>query len=290
MVLPAVQSSREAALRTQCANQLRQLGLAVSQFEAKYRHLPPGHLGPKPARSVLKERDHQLMGLLPYLLPYIERGEIYSQIDRDMLNVRRRPESQIWVLDDSAWTAAKHSVSVFRCPSAPPAPPSKAVLLFLNPYFNEDDGLLILESKPGTARFAPGIRTTNYLGNAGFFGEVGLDAVDKWRGPFTVRSLTKVANIRDGASKTLLLGEAIGAVSHGELTFAYTWMGCGAMPLAFGIGDDRSWANFSSKHDGYVGFCFADGHVQFLAADITQEVLKALGGIADGEDVDVPET
>lgn len=288
LLLPAVQAARESARRAQCQNHLRQLGLAALEFESTHRRLPPGHLGPAPPYRVttaglITERDHQLVGLLPFLLPYIEQVALFNKIPPIALDIDHEPTSQIWALNPGAWDAANNAISLLICPSASPLPANRGVLLFLNPYFERDKGLLILESSTPQVKLTAGVGTTNYLGNAGYFSTVGVEEVDEWRGPFTVRSRTSIREIVDGTSTTLLLGEAVGSAQNGELELAYSWMGCGVMPLGLGLGSVGSWSNFSSEHIGVVGFAYADGGVHFLSLEISQNALEALGGIAEGE-------
>ncbi len=72
LLLPAVQAARESARRTQCSNNLKQLGLAIQNHASTYDgELPPGNPGPF------------LQGLFTYLLPYIEQEAAFSQLDVD---------------------------------------------------------------------------------------------------------------------------------------------------------------------------------------------------------------
>jgi prepilin-type processing-associated H-X9-DG protein len=295
LIVPAIQASREAARRSQCQGHLKQLGLAVAQYESATGHLPPGYLGPWPPRKVttngvVSERDNQLLGLLPYVLPHVEQDVLYSKIGPDMLDSRTPPSFQLWVVNADTWTAANNRIELFTCPSASQSLPSKGVLLFMNPYFDSSQSLLVLEALPLQLKFASDLGTTNYLGNAGYFYKLNNPAVDRWSGPFFTRSETRLGQFTDGTSKTLLLGEAIGAMNNSELIYAHSWMGCGAMPLAFGIGNRESWTNFNSEHPGSVGFCFADGSVRPLSINIDQKVLEAAGGFSDGDDTDIPGT
>ena len=78
LLLPAVQQARESARRTQCKNNLKQLGLAVHNFEGTYRKLPPGQIFNVVAYSDLPQMNNMtLIGTMAYLLPYIEQEAIY---------------------------------------------------------------------------------------------------------------------------------------------------------------------------------------------------------------------
>ena len=82
LLLPAVQAAREAARRTQCANNLKQIGLALHNFEGTYKYLPPGALG-----GATVTQTHTQLNIAPpvehgwliFLLPYAEQQALYDQ-------------------------------------------------------------------------------------------------------------------------------------------------------------------------------------------------------------------
>src|SRR5580693_4492500 len=84
LLLPAVQKIREAAARTKCQNNLKQIGLACHNYDAANGYLPPGILGdyvptqgpsgPDPATS------GPYVGCLAFILPYVEQAAVYSQL------------------------------------------------------------------------------------------------------------------------------------------------------------------------------------------------------------------
>src|SRR5256885_7419275 len=75
LLLPAVQKVREAAARTKCMNNLKQIGLALHNYEGSYSHFPPAGIYPKAANA------NDAWSHLTRILPYIEQGNTYLQVD-----------------------------------------------------------------------------------------------------------------------------------------------------------------------------------------------------------------
>jgi prepilin-type N-terminal cleavage/methylation domain-containing protein len=80
LLLPAIQAAREAARRTQCTNNLKQLGLAILNFESSKKELPPGHRMTKIGTNI-----DSLGTWVTQVLPYLEEGSLFSRIDQDQL-------------------------------------------------------------------------------------------------------------------------------------------------------------------------------------------------------------
>ncbi|HTI51905.1 MAG TPA: DUF1559 domain-containing protein, partial [Planctomycetaceae bacterium] len=81
LLLPAVQQAREAARRTQCKNNLMQLGLALHNYEMAYERLPPGSVNTTgPIRS--EEKGYH-MSWMVQILPYIDQLVVYEHFDFD---------------------------------------------------------------------------------------------------------------------------------------------------------------------------------------------------------------
>lgn len=99
LLLPAVQSVRQAARRTACLNNLRQTALAVHNYASSNRHFPPG--------IVDDDDDHQqaLHSGLVYLLPYIEQNNVFKLYDFNQAwnSVANQPIAQM-------------NISMFQCP------------------------------------------------------------------------------------------------------------------------------------------------------------------------------
>ncbi|GIW92414.1 MAG: prepilin-type N-terminal cleavage/methylation domain-containing protein [Pirellulaceae bacterium] len=128
LLLPAVQSAREAARRLSCANHLKQLGLALHNYHDSHMAFPAGHME---TGSDGPSYRHQF-GWLTYLLPYVEQSSVYDRIDFNAVDVNRSAhQNPAFVPAGSIW------VGVFICPSDP------------------------------VGRFNPTWAPTNYLGNQG---------------------------------------------------------------------------------------------------------------------------
>src|SRR5438128_2492287 len=82
LLVPAVQKVREAAGRVQCANNLAQVGKAAHNYQATVGNMPPGFLGQYPDLSAKQGPtfDGQYVGVLAYLLPYVEQDNVYQKM------------------------------------------------------------------------------------------------------------------------------------------------------------------------------------------------------------------
>ena len=280
LLLPAIQAAREAARRSQCMSNLRQTGTAALNYESAKKALPPGYLGPTPYRTILSgnqltDDDDQQVGVIAYLLPYMEAAQVHRGINVS-LSVTSKPEDQLWFSHEPTWQAANTRIAALRCPSSPQELPSEGFMAFLNIYAVPAGSNLEVTIETGIlAAEYDTLGITNYLGSAGVFGVTGYEGADYYRGPLTNRSESSMADITDGSSNTILLGEAMGAVEDGDHTIAHTWMGCGSMWVN-GIGVMERWGNFNSMHQDQTGFCFADGSVHWLNQHIDVATLVAL--------------
>ncbi len=113
LLLPAVQQAREAARRTQCRNNLKQLGLAIYNYESTMGSLPP-------TAVIVRNPDNTLstsyLGPLARILPYIEQGNTYNQIN---INTTYG--------DLSNQPAVARVTGLFLCPSEPNSQPDQDV-------------------------------------------------------------------------------------------------------------------------------------------------------------------
>ena len=170
LLLPAVQQAREAARRTQCKNNLKQLGLAVHNFESTYRKLPhPGQCDSTGTGTT----TYMSQSTPTLLLPYIDMANVYNQMDQKLVyssmsaagyNIAvLHPESIGAVYNDPAYpttvAAAKTQIPSFVCPSTPVAPSTRApdgygVWDYMFPAVSDIDDITRSRAASGAPRIA----------------------------------------------------------------------------------------------------------------------------------------
>jgi prepilin-type N-terminal cleavage/methylation domain-containing protein len=275
LLLPAVQKVREAANRLSCANNLKQLGLACHNYDSAHGRLLPGYLGPIPNEQEYGANVEKMqhVGLLVYLLPYVEQSNVYRQLQMDF---DPRHLGPAWYTNPTNWQSAQTRIKLFECPSDNIAEATsfngigEAFHFFnynapLTPDTddNTDETVVLLDPSNPTV-----LGRTSYLGCAGLAGHGTSQYWSRYEGIFTNRSQTSLGQIPDGTSNTLLLGEWTGGRVNGERYTLASWMGIGAIPTWGGLPrdgqDPLKPVQFDSKHPGIVQFGFADGSVRSL--------------------------
>lgn len=303
LLLPAVQAAREAARRTQCANNLRQIGLGSHGYHDAYKKFPPGALVGQRATGLLPGGKpppyQQSVGSLAYILPYIELSTV-----RDRITINIRVEDSVgapgvpantvpyWT-DGTTWTIAQSALPVFECPTDTPYANKTGTLALIYCYGAEYDGLGNCEAE----YFAMGgggdtMGRTNYIGVAGGMGSIPRNAWEPFRGVFWNRSQTSTSHIQDGTSNTLLFGEWAGGYdSQGVLQYSASWIGAGFLPTPWGLspmiaGRWPDWMQFSSMHSSGVQFAVADGSVRGLSRTLDTNIYIFYSGMIDGVKTD----
>jgi prepilin-type N-terminal cleavage/methylation domain-containing protein len=274
LLLPAVQRVREAANRVQCANNLKQLGLACHNYDGTHGRLPPGYLGPIPNEQLYGPGVDQIqhVGLLVYLLPFLGYDNLYSRLQINFDPERLGPA---WYTNATNWQLAQTPIALFTCPSDNIYDTSRRGTVLAFHTFNlrapivpdADDNTwldaVVLDPSNPTV-----LGRTYYVGCAGLAGRGTSDYWARYEGVFTNRSQTPLSKITDGTSHTLLLGEIDGGREDGMRQYHGAWMGVGNMPtwagLPTGTADFQFATQFNSRHLAGVQFCFADGSVHPL--------------------------
>jgi prepilin-type processing-associated H-X9-DG protein len=300
LVLPAVQAAREAARRTQCASQLRQLGTAAASYAAAERHFPPGvnqwYFDPPVS--------YRGVSLFAHMLPYLEQANRLMDWDYSdpMTNALGGADSRTATV-----------LPLLVCPSD---------LFEANPVVVADRAWVYALS--------------SYGGNGGtrsyFPPEAAADGMFHTTGeasePAPDQEPVAPRDVLDGLSNTLLLGERshvddnfvtfrnagwgerldqwgwwaastsrkmIGHVTMSaqaplnyRMPFSYEGRG-GQTPSAHSAGlfqanyGDLRLSAYGSEHPGGVNLCFADGSLRFLTDAMDWNVLRAVSTRASGE-------
>lgn len=310
---PAIHQQREAARRTQCRNNLKQIGLAMHNYYETFRLFPPGYV-------LNPDGPYHGAGWSFFLLPFYESSPLFNDTSWDLSNgLKLNPQFKTFA----------SSFSSARCPSDSGGPHVAYVVVATSDVASG-------EVIGGTVDVPNHFARQNYFANAGYLqAEVGGIAPDasgeptsidphvnagslgnsgsphsiahrycdpkNFRGMFGQNSSTRLQDITDGTSNTLMVGErytpkneAAGAVGHG------TWVGVpdcsSAAGLAMALGDTAVRVNtgarlrsettgFGSQHVGGAHFVLGDGDVRFIANTIDIQAYRDLSTIDDGREI-----
>lgn len=275
LLLPAVQQAREAARRSQCKNNLHQLGLALANYEETHSIYPPGRLGCDGINTgpCNGNPNYTRVGLsaFPLLLPQLEEANLYNQFNFDNI-----AWGQIagWEPLNKVGVEARPEVLV--CPSDVSQP---SVL---------SNGLEAATSSYALVHGTMG-PSNGISGNMKVFNT----------GPFNYKTAYRSRDMIDGLSSTMFVGEV--KATHTEESYnrwtvssrhldclrttenpINTPPGTGITTSPYGIGLNGA---FGSEHVGGAQFLFGDGHVSFLGENMSLTIYRALSTRSGGETV-----
>ncbi|MEO1526101.1 MAG: DUF1559 domain-containing protein [Planctomycetota bacterium] len=306
LLLPSVSAAREAARRVQCANRLRQTGLALHAYHGVHSTFPPGYVA-----DLGDDGDGRSWGWAAVLLPFIEQGAFSNRLGVTQSS-----------FDTVATTSRgrrllQSNVSFFLCPSDPgdsQAHPFRSIVISTSLASNvpQTQNLLAHTSVPpgsgsGGISLRMQISKSNYIGSHGSEWKSRRSTWDdgdfKGNGLLGRNSDIRIADVLDGTSHTLAIGERCmenyaavwaGTSSWRKCGFADNQMVLGTAsypindpPISLNVDcDGQGSANFSSYHAGGANFAFADGSVQFLSEQIDMEVYQRLAQRNDRERID----
>jgi type II secretory pathway pseudopilin PulG len=304
LLLPAVQQAREAARRTQCKNNLKQIALAAHNFESTYNHLPTGYLGPDtPTEDASTSATAPYVGPLTQILPYMEQAPLFNTIDPVMLNSQLKSNATgvaRWFNNATTSRAAFAKIPGYICPSAAPAAESSQAGIISRTHWwlsNATTGtatITFFTFANGTALTGGNVESlgrTNYMGVAGRMGELGHSGWDQWKGCFARRSRTRLRDLTDGTTNVLLFGEVLGNINNTTkaLDHSFIWMAVGNLPTGWGPlvnrhdGGTSLAYRYASSHTGVVHFAMADGSVRPISVNIDLGTYRSyLAGGSDG--------
>ena len=272
LLLPAVQAAREAARRSQCTNNLKQIGLALHNYHDALRSFPSGFVN-YPSNAMANTRG---WGWGALILPYIEQDALH-----EALNVNRIPFGG-GAHPAPATSLTQTPLAAYRCPS--------------------DTGAAINARRANHG-------TSNYSGLFGNGSPAGQDpdgtpyangfsSNHDWRpgnGMFFANSAVRMRDIRDGTTNVLAVGERaygvagglrapdayggaiwVGKYQHGSQASTLRGLRNTDADCLFGSSE----FTYSSQHPGGANFVLADGSVRFIAAT-TERMILAMAADRD---------
>lgn len=282
LLLPAVQQVREAARRTQCRNNLKQIGLALFNYESSHGSFPPGYLyipgvqWSGPVTPGFEDANHQGFAWGAMILPFIDQANLYNLINF------RTP-----CFDPVNQPMREAHISLYLCPSDTTS---------AGKFVVRDDSSMPVEQYAAAcyaANWGPATASEN------------LDATpDESAGVFYRNSVTRITHILDGTSNTLAVGERTNGLILGGIpphpSFETAWFSAareiadpaddhGHMVLfdgqfapnqATGPGADRG---VSAPHTGYSLFLMCDGSVRPITENIDFNLYEGLCSRNRGE-------
>lgn len=309
LLLPAVQAAREAARRTQCRNNLKQIGLALHNYHDIHRCFPMGSMGLDHGNAGWGDWRQFAWGV--YLLPMLEQGTIYSQLNFSEAAVVMEPNGATNINERLFATA----LSAYLCPSD------------MRPTIDLDDRYPAIRTAWET------LGASSYVGNYGVNGFVPAPGGDKnmdwprdvsnvaalgnsWNngfgpdnrnhrgvGPIGVNTSTRLHQVVDGTSNTLFVGERHGFNTsdrvlkdyHVRTLWGYcqhpyfTMSGAYFRPNQCKLGVDPSpnpycRGQMSSYHSNGIQVLMMDGSVRFISDNINSGNPAAWDALPDFSD------
>ena len=283
LLLPAVQAAREAARRMQCSNNLKQIGLALHNYESTHKVFPPGSF-------ISTDRPEWRGPILIRLLPFLEQQALY-----DLFDFSSNTDDQ--TLPGSTDLICSTMVPAYVCPS--------------------DNGPLLHEGRAVQSYVASIGPTKHYNSpacscpeweswNEYALAEYVYSENDDPAGPFSRWPMApRIVDSTDGLSNTIYFGEVRRSCSwHVQQGWAWTNDGNGLVstliPINYDSCDDSATDNcqrpcnwctelgFKSRHPGGAQFLIGDGAVRFFSETIDHWNYQYLGAKADGHAVPVP--
>jgi len=285
LLLPAIQAAREAARRTQCVNNLKQIGLGLHNFHDTRKALPPGSLSSTGDRFGSPEYAY----FLYQILPYVEENVLFDQFKKFTI-------AAPWTVGptDPGWAPIHDKpITTYICPS--------------------DPGPENIDVGSGTK-----IPASNYLGIFSGFNDLETDQdISTRKATFTLAPPgkgRKMSDVTDGLSKTMMVAEYLTGTGHDFRGAIITHRGgsqflhaqhtpntsvadnllnfagfCDAddnLPAqnlpCVGGGQDGNFASSRSRHPGGVNVLVGDGSVKFVANEVDQTQWQRFAWINDG--------
>ena len=273
LLLPAIQAAREAARRMQCSSSIRQLCVAIANYEGANGCYPPGRIGHdgSTGKDLSQYKRNRASGFIS-LLSFLEQQSLYDQFDFSPAG-GNGPWSYVTWANVANGTAVGKRPDCFVCPSDD-----------AEPYYpNLVNGTY--QAATGSYAFCEGSMSVRAFGD---------EAKTNNDGVFYYVSKHKQRDITDGLNTTFFIGEVIGAdTADSSNIWTQAVRDRDSLrntenplntPPGEGLYYEQAYNNdgykangaFGSHHPGGANFGFGDAHVEFISETIDHEVYRAM--------------
>jgi prepilin-type N-terminal cleavage/methylation domain-containing protein/prepilin-type processing-associated H-X9-DG protein len=295
LLLPAVQQAREAARRSQCKNNLKQIGLALHNYHDNYNTFPPALIASGRCNPASYPTDcpatYPVLNSTGFvlILPYIDQAPMFNQFNLNIASSVSspygRPPAGGTTADTINAPLYSQSLSIYNCPSDLANSPQFINAVSTPSNFYSSDG-----ARRSSYLFGTGW-TTDYnasystlTGNTTSLTINGVSVSFRYAGIFGNDGAARIGDVTDGTSNTIMVGESKQIKAGTSTSFGPFW-GAGVHTCCHGYvpgsdprftingryganGDPYAWV-FSSYHTGGAQFVMGDGSVRFLSENIS---------------------
>ncbi|QDT53933.1 Type II secretion system protein G precursor [Caulifigura coniformis] len=289
LLLPAVQQAREAARRTQCKNNLKQMGLALHNYHDTMNMFPPATINPgaascdlflvAPNRQVLNHTGYMFM------LPYMDQGPLYNQINFSLPSGNALHTTACSATVGSTWpnlTALDNVVPGFLCPSGTPTDnPSTSTAA--GPY-----------SRNRAHRTSYGFVTAQTeIGTASIWAKTYRAVNDNTKSAWWHNGAARIGEIQDGTSNTMLFIEtplqkqvAQAGPYWNQYTHTMYIVPSRGINVPYATTPPQPYVyawGAGSAHTGGAHVLLGDGAIRFLSQNVDMTTITGLVSIKNGE-------
>jgi prepilin-type processing-associated H-X9-DG protein len=317
LLVPAVQKIREAAARMSCGNNLHQIAIAAANYESAFGSFPPG-LNVSP-NSTNVNPDYvwsppyggPYVGVLAYLLPYVEQDNVYRQISAQIWD--RNTTVGAWAYNTPPFDfnsgvnssqvngtgyirAADAKIKTYLCPSDS-ADTTDVLLGIIDGagFYVPSTSHVWVDYVLDVHNFGHEMGRTNYVGCGGGYGKVdGSDSANatwaNFKGIYYMSSWTKIGEITDGTSNTIAFGEYVGVHNGtyakqgypgGSREFVISWMGAGWLVSKWGLAPVYDPTGSSSSGSDYTWRQFSSRHTAIVNCAFADGSVRGVSKTAD---------
>jgi prepilin-type N-terminal cleavage/methylation domain-containing protein len=292
LLVPAVQKVREAAARTQCENNLKQIGIAIHMYHDTYKHLPASQYGDYSDSTAFGGPFYtsSSWSFLALILPFVDQNNIYVAGNIPTATLKTSSATGMPVV---VYLCPSDQLYSIRAAVETSRYSQSAILVGMTSYKG------VLGSNWNYGDYANGTPAFRNSGD-GFWGANGLFSLDVWKAPI------KMVQITDGTSNTFMVGEDIYTADYANGTQpgnGFAWahsveatLTCAIPPnnlthpngtkintASTATSEWGSYHGFKSHHPSGVQFLLADGTVRFVDNSIPLGTYRAMASYAGNE-------